>query len=236
MTINALVVGIYRQRNEPYLSELLEGGGEGFRTALWAFDSVTKAFSGFTVGEGPAPKFELINQILERQPPGPDEHVVVVDDDVTFVHGRLRAFVSLAAAAGFDLAQPAHAWRSHRSHDITRRRAASVARRTTFVEIGPVFLVAPTRRDELVPFPENAGMGWGLELDWYDLHTRGGLLGIVDHVSMRHHVPPGVGYDIEGERAANSVRLRARGVERMADLQHTLETWRPWRRAPPWVR
>ena len=32
------------------------------------------------------------------------------------------------------------------------------------MEIGPLFVVGPRWRDRILPFPEERGMGWGLEL------------------------------------------------------------------------
>ena len=233
----ALVTGIYRTRNAETLCRMLdEVDPATFRTALWALDASAPLLADHTVGEGGGSKFELLNRILALQPLAESEYLVVTDDDLTFRRGSLGRFLDIAVACHLDLAQPAHDRRSHRSHEITRRRLLSKARRTTFVEIGPVFLVAPRLRTEIVPFPDGVGMGWGLELLWHDLHTQGAALGIVDAVSVRHHVPPGAGYDLEAERLANSERLKSRGWERMADMQATLQTWRPWQASPPWLQ
>ena len=236
MSISLVVLGVYRQRNVQHVLDLLGPSDPSMRCMFWALDSPAPQLSAVTVGEGPGLKFELLNHLVAAAQLRPSEAVLVADDDVNFTRGSLREFVETAAEAEFDLAQPAHDRRSHWSHSITRRRNLSVARLTTFVEIGPVFFCGLGRRAEFVPFPENAGMGWGLDLAWHDLQRTGARLGIVDRTPVTHHVPPGVGYDIERERNLNRERLAARGVERMADVQAALATWRPWQRRPPWVR
>ena len=236
MAHRVLVTGIYRQRNADILRRMLEGIDAGrVRTALWALDAVAPSLESRTFGEGPGGKFELINRLLSLVPLVDSEYLAVADDDVSFTRGSLNRFVDVAAGGRLHLAQPAHDRRSHRSHEITRRRRFSKARQTTFVEIGPVFLVAPELRERVVPFPDGVGMGWGLELQWHDLHTAGARLGIVDAVAVRHHVPPGAGYDLEAERSANRERLKSRGWERMSDMQVTVQTWRPWQRKAPWA-
>ena len=49
-------------------------------------------------------------------------------------------------------------------------------------------------------------MGWGVELDWLDLHKEGCVLGIVDAVRVRH----------EG-RAGGGLRLREWYLRRPAE-------------------
>lgn len=235
MTPPGLVIGVYRARNADQLLSLLRTAGTSARVALWALDSVAPQLQTHTVGEGAGAKFELLNRLISIASPYSGEAVVAVDDDITFVRGGVAEFLDVSVRAGFDLAQPAHAPGSHVSHDITRRRRFSVARLTTFVEIGPVFACMPHRRSDFIPFPEHAGMGWGLDLEWHDRYKEGAVLGIVDRVAVRHHEPPGVEYDLETHRAENQQRLRSRGVERMRDVQAVLETWRPWRSRPPWA-
>ena len=61
----------------------------------------------------------------------------------------------------------------------------SAARRTTFVEIGPIFAFRRAWTPRILPFPAAHTMGWGLELDWFDLERSGARLGIVDAVPIR---------------------------------------------------
>jgi hypothetical protein len=109
-----------------------------------------------------------------------------------------------------------------------------VARRTTFVEIGPLFAARKPWGTEVVPFPDEHSMGWGLELDWFDLEARGARLGIVDAVPVRHLAPVGVGYAKQEQLQRLRELLRARGLASLSEVQRELATWRPWHRHPPW--
>jgi hypothetical protein len=163
-------------------------------------------------------------------------YVIVMDDDVAMVRGELTDLIAWAHAADVDLTQPAHSRSSHLSHRVTRRRRLALVRRTSFVEIGPVFAIGPERRKWLLPFPESAGMGWGLELRWRELLGQGLTMGIVDAVVMRHLVPPAAGYDASGHRERVNLELAEMGFASIEGIQATLDTWRPWQSRPPWLR
>lgn len=204
----------------------------GWTVAWWALDDVVDDLAPFTVGSGPGTKLPLVNRILERLDSQAD-WLVVSDDDLVFEKGDVVALQKLCDRAGFDLAQPARG-EPIVDHEITSARRFSVARRTSFVEIGPLFVVGPRWRDRIVPFPEERGMGWGLELDWHELAREGCSLGVVDAVRVRHTGARGEGYDLEREVAAVHEELAARGFDSWSNVQTTFETWRPWQRSPPW--
>jgi hypothetical protein len=219
---------------------LLHGVPAHWHVALWGLDGVAPALAARTVGDGPGPRFELLNRALAATPADPGRWVVVVDDDVA-VRPSLGRFVAVADRAGLDIAMPGHRACSFHSHPITRRRMASTARRTTYVEIGPVVAVRPRWVARLVPFPADDGLGWGTELAWSDLRREGCRLGIVDRTPVLHLVPPGRAYDRRAELARLVAELDARGVPpgtpraRMDALQRNEATWRPWRPSPPWA-
>jgi glycosyltransferase involved in cell wall biosynthesis len=233
---HVLVLCIYRALNAARVAPLLaEALTRGWDVRLWALDAVAPSLAAQTVGMGAGPKFPLLNRLtsgldLERY-----DWVVVSDDDVALDHGAVDELLAVAEAAGLDFVQPAHTERSHRENAITVRRPLSVARRTTFVEIGPVFAVRRPWASRVVPFPDDHGMGWGLELEWFDLERSGARLGIVDAVALRHLDPVGKGYAKVEELDRLRSRLDARGLSDMADVQQTLATWRPWQRRPAWV-
>ena len=226
---------IYRARNAAEVERLLlDVMPTATDVRLWALDEVAPTLAGRTVGCGPGGKFPLLNRLVAAAHLPVDRYLAVLDDDVRFVRGDLGVLLDRAIAADLQLVQPAHARRSHSSHPITRRRPLSCVRLTTFVEIGPVFLVAPPARERIVPFPEDEGMGWGLELRWSALRSDGMRLGIVDDVSVRHLTPPTDSYDATDERKRVAKLLAAMGVTSMRDLQSTLATWRRWQPRPPW--
>lgn len=229
-----LVLCVYRARNAAVVARLVrQASAAGAEVRLWALDRSAPALAAWTVGCGAGTKFDLVNRLLAAAPVADEAYVVVVDDDVRLP--SLRAFLGVVRRAAFDLAMPAHArHRSHLSHRVTRRARWSVARRTEFVEIGPLFVVSPAWREAVLPFPDDVGMGWGLEADWYALHRRGARLGIVDAVPMRHLAPVATSYEQTEERAQLARRLAAAGLGGFHEIQGTLATWRPWQPRPPW--
>ena len=234
--MRAVVLSVYRERNASVLERLLEPAlAAGWPVGLWALDEPASALDAWTHGHGPGTKFELVNGLLRKVRLGPDDWVVVADDDALFARGTVASFVGTAAAAGFGIAQPAHVLTSNISHRITWRRPFSNARLTTFVEIGPIFAVDPTWRDRVLPFPTGIGMGWGLELDWMDLRPDGCRLGIVDATAVRHLTRFAAAYAPDEEIAKLTRLLEERGAPGWGDLRRTVATWRPWRRRAPWL-
>lgn len=240
----ALVCCIYRARHASTVARLVtEAEARGWEVRLWALDRVAPALAAHTVGVGPGDKFPLLNRLLgadggtgglgTAERPAP-EWVVVADDDIVFAGGSLHDLLAVAGAAGLDFVQPAHVERSHRELEFTVRRPGSLARATTFVEIGPLFAVRRPWIDRVVPFPPAHTMGWGLELDWHDLGAAGMRLGIVDAVPVRHLSPVGKGYAKDEQRRRLDALLAVRGLRSVLEVQHTLGTWRPWQRRPPW--
>jgi hypothetical protein len=229
---------VYRARNARRVSALVSSSRRsGATVRLWALDASVPSLSAWTVGEGPGAKYDLVNALLASAPVHDDAYVVVADDDVAFLPGVFALFLRLVRRAAFDIAQPAHTRHlSHPSHPVTLRAKWSVARLTSFVEIGPVFVVSPAWRSSVLPFAERLGMGWGLEADWYGLHRRGARLGIVDAAPMRHLGPVGTAYEQGAEREQLARRLAANGLGGLHEIQHTLATWRPWQPSPPWLR
>jgi hypothetical protein len=136
-------------------------------------------------------KFENLNRILRQLPPAADfDWTLVVDDDVALPTRFLDRFVALCAHLRLDLAQPAQTLRSHAAWRVTRRRPASVARVTRFVEIGPVTAFGRKPAAELLPFPQ-LRFGWGVDLHWAALASeRGWRLGVIDALPVRHERTP----------------------------------------------
>jgi hypothetical protein len=233
MTSPAALVGVYRARNAHLVRELVAPALErGWQVAWWALDEVVGDLAPLTVGSGAGPRLALLNGVLERGAVRAG-WVVVSDDDVLFERGDVTRLVAVAERARLDLAQPARS-DAGVDHGITAFRRLSRARRTSFVEIGPVFVVGPRWRDRVLPFPAARGMGWGLELDWLELFREGCELGIVDAVRVRHEGERGEDYDDAGEIDRVHAELAALGYRGWSDVQVTLDTWRPWHRTPRW--
>jgi hypothetical protein len=226
---------VYRRRYaEPVAALVEQAHRSAAEVALWALDDCAPALARWTIGRGPGPRLTLLNAIAAELKIARLETLIVADDDVALETGTLDILLRHVETCGFGLAQPAHAANSHWSHAITRRQRWTVARLTTFVEVGPLVVMRRPWIDRLVPFPERFGMGWGLDLVWPDLLADGCRLGIVDAVTLRHLAPVGRGYDAGPERARLIRVMRGRGLQTPADAQRTLARWPVWRSSPPW--
>ena len=219
---------VYRRRNAETVSELLDELPRSAVVQLWALDEPDPGLADVTLGTGPGPRLTLLNRLLAALPAG-DRWTVIADDDVRFVRGSAPRLAALAAAAGLDVAQPAHDRLSKVNHPATRVRPLRIARETRFVEAGPLVLLSPRARAALVPLPERLGMGWGVEATWA---ARADLrLGIVDAVRMRHLERTAAGYDASAQRVQEEQELAAHGFAGWTELQRATSQWWAWRRA-----
>src|SRR5215211_3829361 len=171
-------------------------------------------------------KWANLRATLAAHPPEDADWLLLVDDDVALPRGFLDAFVFVAEHFGLRLAQPAHAFASHAAWPVTRRRPGAIARRTRFVEIGPVTAIHSDAFDVLLPFPQ-LEMGWGLDVQWSERAAAAGLpLGIVDVTPIRHLRPVAASYP-HAEAIAEADRFLAeRPYVTRAQAAEVLEEWR----------
>lgn len=142
------------------------------------------------VGER-APKYALLNTLLADA--DDFDWVIACDDDVEFPDGFVDRFFEHAVRHDFALCQPARTLESYIDHAITGQIEGIAARRTRFVEIGPVTVIRRDAVPLLLPFPDNEGMGWGLDLVWPAiLEAAGFTMGIVDAAPIHHRLRPSV--------------------------------------------
>jgi hypothetical protein len=234
VTPGPLLAGVYAAEKAERLVRVAGPATRaGWEVALWALDGIDERLAGVTRGSGAGFRLENLNRVLGPVLEEP-RWVVLCDDDVEFVRGDVVRLVAECEAAGFGLAQPAHAPGSHVSHGHTRAVPRSRSRAVTFIECGPISVVSPHWCERVLPLPEWRGMGWGLELEWMDLRAEGCVLGIVDAVTYLHLDAVGQTYDEAVERERMRAELEARGIDDLSARQSTLGTWRPWRRRPPW--
>jgi GT2 family glycosyltransferase len=140
---------------------------------------------------GDAGKFANLNLLAEQAMLDAFDWLVVMDDDVELPPAFLDPFIQLAERFGLVLAAPAHRMRSHAGWPLTRRQWGSVVRETAFIEIGPITALARETFADLLPFPREAGMGWGLDAHWAWLaRERGWRVGIVDLLAVAHLSAP----------------------------------------------
>ena len=235
MSASRALVGIYRARNGQRVREIVEPVlDEGWTVSWWALDEVVEDLAGITAGCGPGARLPLLNELAApcRATPSGSSSRTTTSRSSAATSVQL---VSLCARAGLDLAQPART-DAFVDHRITSARRLSTARRTSFVEIGPLIVIGPGWRDRILPFPEQRGMGWGLELEWHELYREGCALGIVDAIRVRHEGERGEDYDYRAEAHRVHAELAERGFDGWKDVQVTVDTWRPWQRSPAWLR
>lgn len=133
----------------------------------------------------PAPKFTIINRLVAEW--RGFDYVLVCDDDIRVPRGFLDAFISYQVSCDFALAQPARTRTSYADRKFARAMRGVRARRTRFVEIGPLFSVRADLAPRLLPFDEESPMGWGYDFVWPVLAETAGLkLGVVDATRVAH--------------------------------------------------
>jgi GT2 family glycosyltransferase len=159
------------------------------------------------------------------QPPAGADWLLLVDDDVVLPHRFLDVFLHVSEAHDLKLAQPAHAFASHAAWPVTRRRPGLVARRSRFVEIGPVTAIHADAFPALLPFPPLA-MGWGLDAHWSAAAAHAGLrLGIVDATPVRHLRPVAASYPHAAAVAEADAFLAGREHVTREEAAQVLEAW-----------
>jgi hypothetical protein len=230
----AALICIYRSRYVPVVERLVADARRlGMAVALWALEGTNPRLASVTIGRGPGLRMALLNRLHDALGTARGA-LVVTDDDVVFVRGGLGLLLSAVDRCEFGIAQPAHAPGSHWSHELTIGRPLTLARRTTFVEIGPLIVVSASWRARVVPFPQDFGMGWGLDLCWHDLLRDGCRLGIVDAVTIRHLASSGGDYDKGPERRRLTALLQSRNMSSLREIERCVEAWRVWQWQPPW--
>ncbi|HSZ14946.1 MAG TPA: glycosyltransferase [Solirubrobacteraceae bacterium] len=174
-------------------------------------------------------KFENLNLLLAAHPADGHDWLLVFDDDVELPRGFLDRFLFLCERFSLTLAQPAHRLNSHAAWPVTRRRAGSVVRETSFVEIGPVTAFARAAFPVLLPFPE-LRMGWGLDVHWAALaREHGWRCGVIDAVAIGHRAAPAAaGYARTDAVAEARAFLAGRPYLSASEADRTLTIHSSW--------
>ena len=101
-----------------------------------------------------------------------------------------------------------------------------IARRTRFVEIGPVTAIQRDAFELLLPLPE-LEMGWGLDAHWSAAAAAAGLpLGVVDATPIRHLRPVAAAYPRAAAVAEAERFLSGRPYVTRRQAAETLVAWR----------
>lgn len=215
---------IYRARNADTVRRMLAGCPASTTVRLWSLDDVPDELAPRTVGRGPGTRLELLNRLVERiSPAARAGGLVLADDDVRFVVGEVGSLVATAADAGLDVSQPAHTGPSNMAWPFVRRRSLTLVRRTDFVEQGPVVVFSADAQQHLLPLPEDLGMGWGIEVRWWEAAVRHGLQqGIVDAVAVQHLGRVAAEYDRVSQHRQLEAELARVGLTDLRQLQRVV--------------
>jgi glycosyltransferase involved in cell wall biosynthesis len=196
-TRRALVLGIYlaeQPNTAEHVASTFAGSSDFEVEQRWIAlgaepaDGELGAVTAMAVGE-PTPKYTLLNRLLAAEDLTDYDFIVSTDDDIVLPKGFADLFLGVQAGVGFDLAQPARTPNSYVDHPIVVQQRGVVARRTQFVEIGPLVSFGREIYDLVFPFDETSAMGWGFENVWaHQLRERGSSQGIVDAVPIDHSI------------------------------------------------
>jgi hypothetical protein len=172
-------------------------------------------------------KFVLLNRLLA---PGDLErfaYVLVTDDDITLPAGFIDDYLEVVERHDFALAQPARTHDSYIDHWIVEQQDGVLARRTRFVEIGPLFSMRRDAARLLTPFSEESPMGWGYDQVWPVALEEAGLgMGIVDRTPVAHDLrKPVAFYDDRDASYAMKSFLAHRRYLPLDEAFHVVEAY-----------
>ncbi len=200
-----LVAGVYLANQENSVGHIVAelNGSKNYTVsqrwiALYG-DAPSEEVKAVTIAmpEKPEPKFVLLNRILAGEQLQRYDYILFCDDDIRLSPGFLDMFLGLQDQYDFSLAQPARTHNSYIDHPFVEQFDGLKARRTRFIEIGPVVSVRKDAFPVLLPFDESSHMGWGYDFVWPCLMEKMGLrMGIIDATPVDHSMrKPVMNYD-----------------------------------------
>ena len=133
------------------------------------------------------PKFVLVNKLLSRIKLDNYHFLLISDDDIILPSNFLDQFLEIQMECDFAIAQPARSHNSYVDHVFVEQLDGLKARRTRFVEIGPLVSFRHDIFSLIFPFDERSPMGWGYDFVWpYLLEKKGLRMGIIDATPVDH--------------------------------------------------
>jgi hypothetical protein len=137
------------------------------------------------------PKFALVDRMTRDA--SSFDWLLICDDDVEVGPNFVDRLIGASRRYDFALSQPARTLDSFADHPIVHVMPGVLARRTRYVEIGPIVCIRRDAMAVLMPFGFDRGMGWGLDLVWpIRLERAGFRMGIIDSVPLAHRLRPQV--------------------------------------------
>jgi glycosyltransferase involved in cell wall biosynthesis len=171
------------------------------------------------------PKWAVVNTVLKNLDVRNWDWVIVADDDIVLPGGFLKIFLALSEEAGFDIAAPGRLEIGVNYHPITSATRSVDARKTNFIEGGPVVAFKTTALPSFFPFDERSGMGWGYSSVWALIAEQHGYqMGIVDATPVSHGLRRvGAAYDVISERQKRAQLLELRDARSFHECYLVLE-------------
>jgi hypothetical protein len=231
-----LVLMVYRVRNLQLVQVFLRELNVDADVRLWALDEVAPELSDVTLGCGPGLRFTHLNWLYGAKSIEEGSWVVLTDDDFLFTKGGLTQTISLMKRAGFSFAQPGQSILGWWTSLFNVARPFSMARDTNYVEQGPLVIADPAFASQILPFPEDGDMGWGIEAQWYRIKEGRFRIGVIDACRLSHWGQNATSYEAEPEIERMNERLSNSGIVSLWQLQSVNERWWKWQRNPPWKR
>lgn len=201
---SVLVVGVYladKKNNIDHIVGELGSANEWEVSQRWAAIGRTRASSkvrGVTVytEEKMLPKYTMLNRLLNLERVSDYDYIIFCDDDIALPPGFLDRFLDIQKKYDFALAQPSRTHNSYIDFTIVEKIDGLTARKTNFVEQGPLFSFRRDAIELVMPFDEKLSpMGWGFEFVWPCLLGENGLrLGIIDATPVDHSMRKTVSY------------------------------------------
>lgn len=190
-----LVTGVYLSNQENNIKNIIE---EFKKSSEWSITQKWNSIPG-AAGELPvrdvtvqnfeseSPKFIVLNRLLSTEPLDSYDFIIISDDDISLPSDFLDRYLSIVVKHDFAIAQPARTHSSYIDHHFVEQLTGLEARRTRFVEIGPLFSVRRDVYPVIFPFDESTYMGWGYDFVWPCLMEKlKKRMGIVDATPVEH--------------------------------------------------
>ena len=145
------------------------------------------------------PRFTITNRLLAEEDVSQFDYILLCDDDISLPRGFIDNYFDFVMKYDLALAQPARTRSSYIDHHFVAQLDGITARRTRFVEVGPLVTIRRDLFAAFFPFDETSPMGWGYDYAWPCIVERMNLkMGIIDTIPVEHTMrKPAKSYDWE---------------------------------------
>lgn len=148
----------------------------------------------------------------------PYRYVMLLDDDVEFRPGDISRFFDICDRERLALCQPALAWGTHATFDVTLCNPVCRVRQVGFVEVmAPCFSRAAL--EQLLPTFRLTRSTWGIDHAWASILAGQDRLAVVDAVRVLHTKP------VDLENGPFYRLMKSHGVQPDAEMREVLERY-----------